>query len=42
MLGRDFGADWHRWTRLERLGAIVGLGALIVTPLGLALTSLIR
>jgi hypothetical protein len=42
MLRRDFDADWHRWTMLERLGAIVVLGALIATPVVLALTSLIR
>jgi hypothetical protein len=38
---RDFAADWQRWHALERLGAILLVGAAIATPMAVALAALV-
>ena len=35
---RDFVADWKRWSRGERVLAVVVTGMLVLLPLGLLLT----
>ena len=36
---RDFIADWKKWSRAERVLAIVVASLMAAVPLGLALTS---
>lgn len=35
---RDWVADWRRWSRAERIFAIIVMFAMIALPLGLLLT----
>jgi hypothetical protein len=36
---RDFVADWKRWSRAERVLAVVVTAMILALPLGLLLTS---
>ena len=35
---RDFVADWKKWSRAERVFAVIGTLLMVVLPLGLLMT----